>query len=76
MMPMAFTSDRLPVADRVPGVQNAWMAGGFSGHGMTFGPRLGQLLAEAVTTGTTPAVLEPLRIDRPTLRPLAAPLNV
>jgi glycine/D-amino acid oxidase-like deaminating enzyme len=64
---MAFTSDRLPVADLVPGVEHAWVAGGFSGHGMTFGPRLGQLLADAVTTGSRPAVLESLRIDRPSL---------
>ena len=70
---MAFTSDRLPVVDRVPGLEGGWMGGGFNGHGMTFGPRLGQLLAEAVTTGTAPETLSPLRIDRPTLTRLAEP---
>ena len=68
--PMAFTSDRLPVVDRIPGMDNAWFGGGFSGHGMSFGPRLGQLLAEAVTTGVTPESLAPLSLGRPSLQPL------
>jgi gamma-glutamylputrescine oxidase len=69
---MAFTSDHLPVADAVPGLANAWVVGGFSGHGMPYGPILGQLLADAVTTGRKPTELAPLRIDRPSLRPLVA----
>ncbi len=68
---MAFTSDRLPIVDAAPGLAGAWMAGGFNGHGMTYGPRIGQLLAKAVTTGGTPDALAPLRLDRPTLTPLA-----
>jgi glycine/D-amino acid oxidase-like deaminating enzyme len=68
---MAFTSDRLPVVDAVPSIPGAWLAGGFNGHGMTFGPRIGQILAEAVTTGKTPEPLAPLRIDRPSLTRLA-----
>lgn len=67
---MAFTSDYLPVADAAPGLPGVWFTGGFCGHGMPYGPRLGQLLAEAVTTGTTPEQLAPLRLDRPTLLPL------
>ncbi|MGH9174536.1 MAG: NAD(P)/FAD-dependent oxidoreductase, partial [Vicinamibacterales bacterium] len=70
---MAFTSDYLPVADAAPGMPGVWVAGGFCGHGMPFGPRLGQLLAEAATTGTTPDELRPLRIARPTLEPLPVP---
>jgi glycine/D-amino acid oxidase-like deaminating enzyme len=66
--PMAFTPDRLPIVDEAPGLPGAWLVGGFSGHGMVFGPRLGQLLADAVTTGETPGDLVPLRLDRPTLR--------
>lgn len=65
---MAFTSDYLPVADAIPGVPGVWVTGGYCGHGMPFGPRVGELLAEAVQTGTTPAELGPLRIDRPGLR--------
>ena len=37
------------------------VGGGFCGHGMPFGPRVGQLLAEAVATGETPEALAPLR---------------
>ena len=69
--PMAFTSDYLPVADAAPDLPGVWVTGGFCGHGMPYGPRVGQLLAEAAVTGTTPVALEPLRIGRPTLVPLA-----
>jgi glycine/D-amino acid oxidase-like deaminating enzyme len=65
--PMAFTSDYTPIADRVPGIAAGWFVGGFCGHGMPFGMRVGQLLAEAAHTGSTPAALMPLRLDRPTL---------
>jgi glycine/D-amino acid oxidase-like deaminating enzyme len=57
-------------SESVPGV---WVTGGYCGHGMPFGPRVGQLLAEAVSTGDKPAALEPLRIARPTLTPLTVP---
>ncbi len=65
---MAFTPDYLPIADRVPDMPHAWVVGGFSGHGMPFGLRVGQLLAHAVTSGLPPADLKPFRLDRPTLR--------
>ncbi|HYI16279.1 MAG TPA: FAD-binding oxidoreductase [Thermomicrobiales bacterium] len=70
---MAFTSDYLPIADAAPGMPGVWFAGGFCGSGMSFGPRIGQLLAEAATTGATPDALAPLRMDRPTLSPLLVP---
>lgn len=66
--PMAFTRDFNPIADRVPGVDHAWVAGGFCGHGMPFGMRLGQLLAEAATTGERPEGMAALRLDRPSLQ--------
>ena len=65
---MAFTPDYLPIADRAPTIPHAWVVGGFSGHGMPFGLRLGQLLAHAVTNGSPLADLQPFRLDRPTLR--------
>jgi len=68
---MAFTSDYLPVADAAPELPGVWVTGGFCGHGMPFGPRVGQLLAEAIATGETPAALHPLRIGRETLTPLS-----
>jgi gamma-glutamylputrescine oxidase len=64
---MAFTPDYLPIADRVPGLPHAWVVGGFSGHGVPFGMRMGQLLAEAVIADSAPAALAPFRRDRPTL---------
>ena len=64
---MAFTHDYLPVVDRIPGHARAWVGGGFCGHGMPYGPRLGQLLAEAAASGETPAALAPLRANRPSL---------
>jgi len=64
---MAFTPDYLPIVDRAPGPPGVWVAGGFSGHGMPFGMRLGQLMCEAVTSGVAPDTLAPLRLHRPTL---------
>jgi len=66
---MAFTSDYLPIADAAPDLPGVWVTGGFCGHGMPFGPRVGQLLAEAAMTGETPVALHPLRMDRETLTP-------
>ncbi len=70
---MAFTSDYLPVADAAPDLPGVWVTGGFCGHGMPFGPRVGQLLTEAAATGETPAALHPLRIGRETLTLLSPP---
>ncbi len=67
---MAFTADYVPVADAAPDMPGVWVAGGFCGHGMPFGMRIGQLLAEAALTGATPAALAPFRVTRPTLPPL------
>jgi glycine/D-amino acid oxidase-like deaminating enzyme len=64
---MAFTNDYLPIADRAPEQPNVWVVGGFCGHGMPFGVRLGQLLAQAAASHSRPAALEPFRLDRPTL---------
>jgi glycine/D-amino acid oxidase-like deaminating enzyme len=64
---MAFTPDYLPIADRAPELPNTWVVGGFCGHGMPFGLRLGQLLARAAADGTPDSVLAPFRLDRPTL---------
>ncbi len=74
--PMAFTSDYLPIADAAPGMPGVWFAGGFCGSGMSFGPSIGRLLAEAATSGEKPAALAPLRIDRPTLSPMPVPGEV
>jgi gamma-glutamylputrescine oxidase len=64
---MAFTTDYLPIADRALDLPNSWVVGGFCGHGMPFGMRLGQLLAQAAVEGRPPAALTPFRIDRASL---------
>jgi len=61
---MAFTPDYLPIVDRASDKANIWVIGGFSGHGMPFGLRLGQLIATAITSGVTPEALQPYRLAR------------
>lgn len=64
---MAFTTDHVPIFDRVPDMPGVIAAGGFCGHGMPFVIRAGQLLAEAYTKDTWPPALVPFRLDRETL---------
>ena len=64
---MAFTPDFLPVADQVQHLPNTWIVGGFSGHGMPYGLRFGQLVAKAATEKRTPPDLFPFRLNRATL---------
>lgn len=47
------------VIDHVQADRRVWVAGGFSGHGFKFAPAVGELVAEAVLTGDTPAPLLP-----------------
>jgi gamma-glutamylputrescine oxidase len=62
--PMAFTPDYLPVIDAVPGMQGAWVAGGFNGHGMCYGLVTGDTLAEAAASGRHPDALRPFALSR------------
>lgn len=64
---MAFTRDYMPIAAPAPGLAGAWLVGGFCGHGMPFGLRLGQLLAGALAGEVAPE-LGWFRLDRPSLR--------
>ncbi|GHO59290.1 NAD(P)/FAD-dependent oxidoreductase [Ktedonobacter robiniae] len=64
---MGCVSDAHPVVDRAPGLPGVIFVGGFSGHGMPFGLRLGQLLAESVTSGVLATELWPFRLNRPSL---------
>jgi gamma-glutamylputrescine oxidase len=63
-----YTTDAHPIVDRVPDMPNVFFVAGFSGHGMPFGMRFGQLLAAAVQKGELPSALTPFRLHRPTLR--------
>jgi gamma-glutamylputrescine oxidase len=42
------TPDLLPLAGRLPGRSNVWVAGGYSGHGNVLGFACGDLLARAI----------------------------
>ena len=64
---LGYTTDLHPIVDAVPTLPGVFFVGGFSGHGMPFGMRLGQLLAAAVTQGSLPPQLRPFRLDRPSL---------
>ena len=56
--------DMVPIVDRVPGVSNAFVATGWSGHGWAIAPVVGELLADWVVTGQRPALLAPFALDR------------
>lgn len=48
---MGFSPDGLPVIDDVPGLPGAVFATGFTGHGMAYALRVGQLLARKAISG-------------------------
>ena len=63
------TTDNHPIVDHAPNMPNVLFVGGFSGHGMPFGLRFGQLLTTAIqNNGELPSALTPFRLNRPTLR--------
>ncbi|WP_322495226.1 FAD-dependent oxidoreductase [Chloroflexus sp.] len=62
---MAFTADYLPIVTNP--ASGLFAIGGFSGHGMPFAAIVGRHLAEAVQTGTMPAALSLLGMERVTL---------
>jgi sarcosine oxidase subunit beta len=61
----AVTPDWHPILDRLPGVEGAYCAVGFSGHGFKMSPIVGQLLAELVVDGRASTLdIAPLRLAR------------
>ena len=61
----AITPDWHPIIDRLPGIDGAFCAVGFSGHGFKMSPIVGQLLAELVVDGQARALdIAPLRLAR------------
>ncbi len=48
------TPDRYPLVGRVPGRENVWVAGGYSGHGNVLGFACGELVARQLLGGSTP----------------------
>ena len=71
----AITPDWHPILDRLPGLQGAYCAVGFSGHGFKMSPIVGQLMAELIVDGRATALdITPLRLaqDKSSSPPLFA----
>ncbi|MBI3823849.1 MAG: FAD-binding oxidoreductase [Planctomycetes bacterium] len=61
----AITPDWHPIMDKLPGLEGAYCAVGFSGHGFKMSPIVGQLMAELVVDGKASALdIAPLRYAR------------
>jgi sarcosine oxidase subunit beta len=59
------TPDWHPIIDRLPGLEGAYCAVGFSGHGFKMAPVVGQLVAELVVDGKAATLdITPLRLAR------------
>ena len=56
--------DFVPVVGRVPGHENLWVAGGYSGHGNVLGFACGRLVARAIQGERDPLLelFEPSRL--------------
>ena len=60
----SMTPDSDFILDRVPNLDNALVAAGFSGHGFKFGILIGQIMADLATRGSTQWELSRFRLDR------------
>ena len=61
----AITPDWHPILDKLPGVDGAYCAVGFSGHGFKMSPIVGQLMAELIVDGEAKTLdITPLRLGR------------
>ena len=61
----AITPDWHPILDKIPGVEGAYCAVGFSGHGFKMSPIVGQLLTEMIVDGKASTLdVSPLRASR------------
>ena len=61
----AVTPDWHPILDRLPGIDGAFVAAGFSGHGFKMSPAVGQLVTELILDGAARSFdLRPLRATR------------
>jgi glycine/D-amino acid oxidase-like deaminating enzyme len=61
---MDLLPDLQPVLGRIPNTTNAYIAGGFSGHGYMNGPGACRAMAELITTGTSEIDLDAYRPER------------
>ena len=61
---MGFSPDGIPVAGRLPEFNNVYYMTGFTGHGMGFGVRAGQMLADWMVGSKTPSTLDLFQVSR------------
>jgi sarcosine oxidase len=55
-----YTPDGHAVVGAMPGMENVWLLGGFSGHGFKMAPAFGRVAADLVTIGKTSLPVEHL----------------
>jgi glycine/D-amino acid oxidase-like deaminating enzyme len=73
--------DRLPVIDRIPGVDNAWLTSGHYKTGILLAPGTGRALAEWMASGSPPPGVEPfsqarlVRVASSGVAPASAPTS-
>jgi D-amino-acid dehydrogenase len=58
------TPDGLPVIGPIPDYRNLTVASGHAMLGVTLGPATGEAMAELITTGKSPAAIEPFAPSR------------
>jgi sarcosine oxidase subunit beta len=59
------TPDWHPILDKLPGLEGAYCAVGFSGHGFKMSPMVGQLMSELIVDGHASTLdITPLRLGR------------
>ena len=61
---MDLTPDLQPVIGRIPGLENAYVATGFSGHGFMYGPGACYALSQLIVEDDTVIDLESYRPER------------
>lgn len=60
----SWTPDGKPILDKAPGIDNFFLAGGFSGKGFCLGPSAGKQMAELIMNGKSSIDLSPYKWTR------------
>ena len=56
--------DANPILDELPGIEGAFVACGFSGHGFMISPAVGEIMACLILGEKPPFPMEPYRLSR------------
>lgn len=70
----ALSVDEVPILGPVPGVGNATVAAGFSGHGFALSPMVGQLISELIVDGAPSIPIDAFHFERFAAVPADAPV--